>query len=100
MFKKKDSPWPREKKTRWLYKIKNHLSDEEQSNLLANHFSNIPNEYIKLKKSDVKIPKFPREFIFQIKKIQVWNIICHLKQPNPLFRGISLQKCIKRWLLI
>ena len=56
-----------QKKDKVIIQNKIHLSDEEQSNLQANHFSNIPNEYIKLKNSDVKIPKFPRRDIFQIK---------------------------------
>ena len=33
----------------------NHLSDEEQANKLADHFSEIPNSYDQLKKEDIEI---------------------------------------------
>ena len=38
----------------------NHLSDEEQANKLADHFSEIPNSYDQLKKEDIEIEYFSK----------------------------------------
>ena len=76
------------------------MSDEEQAKLSADHFSAIPNEYSQLKESDIKILTFSKDIIPQLQEVQVWDILCHLKTNKSTDRGISLQNCIKRWLLI
>ena len=38
-------------------------TDAEQAELIADNFSNISNDYIELKESDIKLPPFPKDSI-------------------------------------
>ena len=51
-----------------------HLSEQEQAEVIAEHFSSIPNQYEPLKKDDIKIPKFSEDDIPQFHPVRVWQL--------------------------
>ena len=57
-----------------------HLSDHDQATKLAEHFSEIPNEYDQLQKEDIDISPISSEDIPQFKMVQIWE---KLTQLNP-----------------
>ena len=65
----------------------NHLSDKEQAEKIADHFSDIPNQYEQLKKEDINIPDFQNEDIPQFKIVQVWDKLTQLKTNKSSVKG-------------
>ena len=65
----------------------NHLSDQEQADKIADHFSSIPNQYEQLKKEDIYISPFELEDIPQFKVVQVWDKLTQLKVNKSSVKG-------------
>ena len=76
-----------QKKDKLIIQDINHLSDEEQANLLADHFSKVPNEYNQLNTEDIQIPPFCDSDIPQLKQVQVWDILTRLKTNKSTIEG-------------
>ena len=65
----------------------NHLSDKEQAESLANHFSKIPNEYEQLRKEDITILTILERDIPQFSEVQVWEKFIQLKTNKSIVKG-------------
>ena len=64
-----------------------HLSAQEQCELIADDFSEIPNSYSPLHKEDIQIPKFSVSDIPQFKEAQVWKKIVAMKSQKSCRSG-------------
>ena len=58
----------------------NHLSNQEQCDVIANEFSKIPNKYNPPHTKDIKIPTFEVDDIPQFTAAQVWKKIDTMNQ--------------------
>ena len=65
----------------------NHLSEKEQAQKLAAHFSDIPNEYEPLQKDDINIQPIEKADIPQFKEVQVWMILSQLSTNKSMVPG-------------
>ena len=65
----------------------NHLSDREQIEKLADHFSKIPNEYEQLNKDDIDINPIKPNDIPQFKEVQIWDLLTQLKTNKSTVQG-------------
>ena len=65
----------------------NHLSDEEQVEKIAEHFSEIPNTYSQLNKQDISIEPFEKKQIPQLKEVQVWELLTKLNSNKSTVKG-------------
>ena len=65
----------------------NHLTYEEQSEKLAEHFSSILNQYEQLNKEDISIDPIVAEKIPQFKEVQVWDLLIQLKTNKSTVQG-------------
>ena len=59
-----------------------HLSEQEQYDLIAKDFSEIPNSYSPLNKEDIVIPKFSASDIPQFSEAQVWKKTISMKSKK------------------
>ena len=59
----------------------NHLTDQEQCDLIADEFTKIPNQYSPLHRKDIVIPPFLSSQVPQFKSSQVWKKLASMK-PN------------------
>ena len=57
----------------------NHLSDQEQAEIIADKFASIQNEFQSLKEDDINIPCFTEEDVPQFHSFQVSFILSHLE---------------------
>ena len=57
----------------------NHLTDQEQCDIIADDFTEIPNQYSPLHKKDIVIPQFTEFKVPQFKASQVWKKLAALK---------------------
>ena len=57
----------------------NHLTDQEQCDIIANDFTEIPNQYSPLHKEDIVIPQIKESEVPQFKASQVWKKLATLK---------------------
>ena len=65
----------------------NHLSSQEQCELIANEFAKIPNEYSPLHTNDIKIPPFKADDIPKFTEAQVWKKITKMKTKRSSQKG-------------
>ena len=65
----------------------NHLSDLEQANILADHFSEIPNQYDQISKEDIKIAPIEEIYIPQFEPVQVWILLSQLNANKSTVKG-------------
>ena len=56
-----------------------HLSDQQQSEVIAEHFSEIQNQYDQLKTSDIVVPMYERSEVPQFKTRQVWFLLSKIQ---------------------
>ena len=54
----------------------NHLSDQEQAEAIADHFSKIQNLYNPLKKDDICVPPFEQKDVPVFQPAQIWFALC------------------------
>ena len=64
-----------------------HLPDQEQSELIADKFCSIPNEYDPLHKDDIQVPHFSNEDIPQFEPAHVWFHLARLKTNKATVPG-------------
>ena len=74
-----------------------HLDDKEQAEILADYFSQIPNEYEALKSSDIDIPVVPDSEIPQFKPNQIWHHLTKIKTNKATVPGDLPAKLIKEF---
>ena len=65
----------------------NHLTDQEQSEKLAEHFAEVPNQYDQLSKDDIEIKPINNETIPQFKEVQVWDLLTQLQTNKSTVQG-------------
>ena len=65
----------------------NHLTDQEQSEAIAEKFVSIPNLYEKLKSEDIDIPEFKVEDIPQFGPSKIWRLLNKLKTNKATVEG-------------
>ena len=73
----------------------NDLSDQEQAEKLADHFSEIPNQYDELKTKDIHIQPINKNEIPQFETVQIWWILSQLKTTKSTVRGDISAKVFK-----
>ena len=59
-----------------------HLSDQLQSEVIAEQFAKIQNEYEPLKKDDICIPPFAIKDVPQFHPAHVWDMLTKIKQTK------------------
>ena len=64
-----------------------HLSDQEQCELIADDFSEIPNTYSPLHKEDINIPIFSKADVPQLREAQVWKKITSMTSKKSCREG-------------
>ena len=74
-----------------------HLSDQEQCEIIADHFASVQNEYDKLQKEDIQIPTFLISDIPQFKTNQVWLKLSRIKTNKSTVPGDLPAKLIKQF---
>ena len=65
----------------------NHLSDKDQAQKVADHFTQIPNEYEQIQKEDIDISPIKNEDIPQFKSVEVWMLLSQLKTNKSTIKG-------------
>ena len=75
----------------------NHLSDQEQAELIADQFSAIPNQYQSLSADDVKVPCFSKSDVPQFNPAQVWLKLAQMKTNKSTVAGDFPAKLSKRF---
>ena len=75
----------------------NHLSDQEQAEIIAAKFSSIQNEYQPLKTDDIAVPPFSAEDIPQFHPSQVWHLLTQLKTNKATVPGDFPAKLTKQF---
>ena len=73
----------------------NHLTDQEQVEIIAEKFAKIQNEYEPLKKDDITVPAFDDNEIPQFSPAQVWFALCKLNSNKATVPGDFPAKLIK-----
>ena len=74
-----------------------HLSDEEQANMLASHFSSVSQEFEPLKNSDVCLPEIKEDVSEYFSKAYILPYIQRIKVNKSNTRGDIPAKVIKRF---
>ena len=87
MSLKKITSYDQHKSDKIVIQEINHLSDKEQAEKLGEHFSTIPNQYDQLSKDDIKIEPIEKNEIPQLKEVQVWDLLTHLKTNKSTVQG-------------
>ena len=75
----------------------NHLSDQEQAEIIAEKFSSIPNLYESLKSEDISIPPFSAKDIPQFHPARVWQYLVQLKTNKSTVAGDFPAKLTKHF---
>ena len=75
----------------------NHLSDQEQAELIAEKFSSIQNEYSPIRAEDIAIPPYPEKEVPQFHPSQVWLHLAKLKTNKATVQGDFPPKLIKHF---
>ena len=65
----------------------NHLTDQDQVEKLAEHFSEIPNQYNQLRDEDIEIEPINPNDIPQLKEVQVWDLLTKIKTNKSTVQG-------------
>ena len=73
------------------------LSDQQQSEKIADYFSSIPNEYEPIEEDDIKVPPFHKNEIPQFHPSQVWLELSRLKTNKATVPGDLPAKLIKEF---
>ena len=73
----------------------NHLPSQQQCDLIANEFANIPNSYNPLHTSDIYIPNFTENEIPVFTEAQVWRKLAKLKTKRSSQKGDVPSKLFK-----
>ena len=71
------------------------LSDQEQAEVIADHFSSIPNEYDPLLKDDIEIPLFSEADIPQFHPSEVWLNLSRMRTNKSTVNGDLPARIIK-----
>ena len=87
MSLKKITSYDQHKSDKIVIQEINHLSDKEQAEKLGEHFSTIPNQYDQLSKDDIEIEPIEKNEIPQLKEVQVWDLLTHLKTNKSTVQG-------------
>ena len=74
-----------------------HLSDKEQAEKIASHFSKIPNEYDSLKSEDIVVPTFNPSEVPQFSLSKVWFALKHIKTNKADVQGDIPARLIKKF---
>ena len=64
-----------------------HLPDQQQANLIADHFLSIPNQYDSLKSEDIHIPEFSPSEVPQFHLAEVWFALSRIKTNKATVEG-------------
>ena len=75
----------------------NHLSDQNQAEVIADSFCAIPNSYEPLKSGDVLVPPFDDSDIPQFKPSEVWLLLAKIKTNKSTVPGDLPAKVIKQF---
>ena len=78
----------------------NHLPDKDQAEKLAEHFSEIPNQYDQLRREDILIEPINSNEIPQLKEVQVWDLLTKIKKTttiNSRCKETYQPEFIKNW---
>ena len=75
----------------------NHLSDQEQAEIIADKFASIQNEFQSLKEDDINIPCFTEEDVPQFHSSQVWFILSRLETNKATVSGDFPARLIKHF---
>ena len=75
----------------------NHLSDQQQSEVIAEKFANIQNEYQPLKSEDISVPPFEQKDIPQFHPAQVWYLLTKIQTNKATVSGDFPAKLIKHF---
>ena len=75
----------------------NHLSDQEQAEIIADKFASIQNEFQSLKEDDINIPCFSEEDVPQFHSSQVWFILSRLETNKATVSGDFPARLIKHF---
>ena len=73
----------------------NHLSNQDQAEMIADQFASIPNEYSSLQSEDVVIPVFSEDDIPQFEPFQVWFFLSKIATNKATVPGDFPAKLIK-----
>ena len=73
----------------------NHLSDQQQAELIAETFSSIQNEYDEIRKDDINIPPYSENDIPQFHPSQVWLALSHMDTKKSGVQGDFPAKLVK-----
>ena len=65
----------------------NHLSNQEQSEIIADKFASIQNEYEALENDDISVPPFNQDQIPQFQPSQVWFLLSKLRTNKATVPG-------------
>ena len=75
----------------------NHLSDKQQSEIIAEKFATIQNEYEPLKSEDISVPPFEQKDIPQFHPAQVWYLLTKIKTNKAIVSGDFPAKLTKHF---
>ena len=75
----------------------NHLSDQEQAEVIADYFTKIPNSYEPLKTEDIIIPPHNPDEVPQFSQSQVWLLLAKLPTNKATVSGDVHAKIIKHF---
>ena len=75
----------------------NHLSDQQQAEVIAEKFASIQNEYDALKSEDISVPPFSESEIPQFHTAQVWFALSRLETNKATVPGDFPAKLIKEF---
>ena len=73
----------------------NHLSDQQQAELIAEQFSSIQNEYEEIRKDDIKIPQYSENDVPQFHPSQVWLALSRIATNKSGVSGDFPAKLVK-----
>ena len=86
----------------WNINVKEfHLSNQEKSEIIANKFASIQNQYEALKTEDISVPPFTEKQITQFQPSQVWLLLSKLKTNKATVKSdfpAKLSKLFAAWL--
>ena len=74
-----------------------HLSDQQQSEMIAEQFAKIQNEYEPLSKDDISVPPFAHKDIPQFHPAQVWDMLSKIRTNKATAPGDFPAKLIKHF---
>ena len=73
----------------------NHLSDQQQAEMIADKFASIPNEYDALQTEDISVPSYSESEIPQFTPAQVWFALSRIATNKATVEGDFPARLIK-----